>query len=154
MTHDPTAKDRAQRVAAAVGRHMYARDAAAQGLGIVLDEIRPGFARMTMLVRPDMLNGHATLHGGFSFALADTAFAYACNSHNEVTVAAGCSVTYPAPGRVGDRLTAVATETFLQGRNGVYDVAVANQDGAMVALFRGQARRIGGVVATAEEVLE
>jgi len=150
MTDAPTA-EAAQRIAEAVGEAMYARDHAAQGLGIRLEEIRPGFARMTMTVRQNMLNGHETCHGGFSFALADTAFAYACNSRNHVTVAAGCDIVYPAAGRMGDLLTAVAEERHLRGRSGVYDVTVTNQNGEVVALFRGQSRRIQGEVVTGLE---
>ncbi|MEI8395568.1 MAG: hydroxyphenylacetyl-CoA thioesterase PaaI [Rhodospirillaceae bacterium] len=136
----------ARRIAEAVGAALYARDHAIHGLGIELAEIRPGFARMTMIVRPDMLNSHEICHGGFTFALADTAFAYACNSYNQVTVAAGCDIVYPSAGRLGDRLTAVAEERHRYGRSGVYDVAVSNQTGEVVALFRGRCRRIAGAV--------
>lgn len=108
----------AERAAAA----MYARDRATQGLGIELAEIRPGYARMTMTVRPDMLNGHATCHGGFIFALADSAFAFACNSHNRTTVASACAIDYLVPGRGGDRLCAEAIETWTTDRAGVYDI--------------------------------
>lgn len=137
---------KAQRIADAVGTAMYERDWAAQGLGAVLEEIRPGYAKMTMIVKRHMLNGHETCHGGYSFALADTAFAYACNSYNHVTVGANCEIVYPAPGREGDVLTAVAEERFFSGRSGVYDVTVTTQEGAVVALFRGHARRIQGEV--------
>ena len=137
---------KAQHIAEAVAAALYARDAAARGLGIVLLEVRPGFARMTMTVRPDMLNAHDICHGGFTFALADTTFAYACNNRNQVTVAAGCDIVYPAAGRLGDVLTAVAEEKLLHGRSGIYDITVSNQNGVVVALMRGQSRRIEGKV--------
>jgi len=114
---------------------------------MVLAEIRPGYARMTMTVRADMLNGHATCHGGYIFMLADSAFAFACNSHNLSTVGAGCTIDYLAPGRAGDVLVAEATEQALQGKTGVYDVTVKTADGRTIALFRGKSHRIGGTVA-------
>ncbi len=138
-----------QRLAEAVGAALYARDHAAQGLGITLVEIRPGYARMTMTVRQDMLNSHDICHGGFTFTLADTAFACACNARNLVTVATGGTILYPASGRLGDRLTAIAEERHLQGRNGVTDVTITNQSGTVIALFRGQSRRIEGTVIAA-----
>jgi acyl-CoA thioesterase len=138
--------DAPQRLAEAVGAALYARDQAARSLGVTLLEIRPGYARMTMTVRPDMLNSHGICHGGFTFTLADTAFAYACNSHNRVTVATGGNILYPASGRPGDLLTAVAEERLLQGRTGITDVTITNQTGTVIALFRGQSRRIEGTV--------
>ncbi len=142
----------AQRVAEAVGRIMYDRDACVLAMGIVLEEIRPGYARMTMTVRKDMTNGHQIGHGGMIFTLADACFAYACNAYNQIAVAAGCDITFPSPAKLGDRLTAVAEERHLKGRNGVYDVTVTNQDGEVVALFRGHSRRIQGQVVTDEEL--
>jgi acyl-CoA thioesterase len=139
----------AQEVAEMVAVALYHRDQAARSLGITLSEIRPGYARMTMTVRLDMLNSHDICHGGFSYTLADTAFAYACNSRNQVTVSAGCSVVYPASSRLGDVLTAVAEERFLRGRTGIYDIAVTNQNDELVVLLRGQSRRIEGKVVTA-----
>lgn len=144
--------DSAQRLAEAVGAALYERDAAVRALGIVLDEIRPGYARMSMTVRADMLNSHRTLHGGYSFLLADATFAYACNSYNAPTVAAGCDIVYPAPGREGDRLTAVAEERHRRGRNGVYDVTVSNQTGEVIALFRGHSRSLAGEVVAAADL--
>ncbi len=137
----------AQALAELAGRTMFERDPASQALGMVLAEIRPGYARMTMTVRADMLNGHATCHGGYIFMLADSAFAFACNSHNLSTVGAGCTIDYLAPGRAGDVLVAEATEQALQGKTGVYDVTVKTADGRTIALFRGKSHRISGTVA-------
>lgn len=145
------AAKRAQ-IAQLVREHMYAKDHTAHAMGIRIEAIAPGYARATMTVRTDMLNGHGSLHGGMSFALADTAFAYACNSYNSNAVAAGCSVVYPAAGRDGDVLTAEAVETHLSGRNGIYDVTVANQNGDVIALFRGQSRMVPGHVVPQEEI--
>lgn len=126
---------------------MFERDPASQALGMLLADIRPGYARMTMPVRFDMLNGHQTCHGGYIFMLADSAFAFACNSHNLNTVGAGCTIDYLAPGREGDHLTAEATEQALAGKTGIYDVTVTNQDGRTVALLRGKSHRVAGNVA-------
>jgi len=136
-----------QALAELAGKTMYERDPASQALGMTLDEIRPGYARMSMRVRADMLNGHATCHGGYIFMLADSAFAFACNSHNFNTVGAGCSIDYLAPGREGDVLVAEAVEQALQGKTGVYDISVTKQDGSKVALFRGKSHRVSGMVA-------
>lgn len=135
-------------LAEAVGAAMYARDPASRLLGMTLDAIAPGQARMSMRVRADMLNGHATCHGGFIFALADSAFAFAfaCNSHNHITVGAGCNIEYLSPGREGDVLTATASEHALAGKTGIYDVTVSNQDGRTIAVFRGKSHRLNGAV--------
>jgi acyl-CoA thioesterase len=135
-----------QALAELAGKAMFERDPASQKLGMTLDEIRPGYARMSMRVREDMLNGHSTCHGGYIFMLADSAFAFACNSHNFVTVGAGCTIDYLAPGREGDLLTAEATEQALTGKTGVYDIVVTNQEGRKVALFRGKSHRVSGHV--------
>lgn len=135
-----------QRIAEAAAEAMYSRDHAAQGLGIRVEAVGPAYARLTMTVRQDMVNGHAILHGGLCFTLADTAFAYACNSHNYATVAQACSITYCAPGKLGDVLTAEARESWQKGRNGITDVTVTNQDGVVLAMFRGNSRRIQGHV--------
>ena len=132
----------AQRVADA----MFSRDRASQGLGMRIVHVGPGHAELTMTVRADMLNGHAICHGGFVFTLADSAFAFACNSYNINTVANGCSIEFLAPTKEGDVLTAVAHERTQVGRNGVYDVEVRNQDGTTVAHFRGKSTRIKGEV--------
>lgn len=135
-----------QALAELAGKIMYERDPASQALGMTLDAIRPGYARMRMRVREDMLNGHGTCHGGFIFTLADSAFAFACNSHNLNTVGAGCTIDYLAPGRAGDVLVAEAVEQALAGKTGVYDVVVTDQDGRRVALFRGKSHRVAGHV--------
>lgn len=125
---------------------MYARDAAAKSLGITIDEVGSGFARLTMEVVPSMVNGHDFVHGGLIFTLADTAFAYACNSRNERNVALGAHISFVAPGSVGARLTAVAHERSRAGRTGVFDVEVRDESGATIALFRGTSYRIDGSV--------
>jgi acyl-CoA thioesterase len=135
-----------QALAELAGKTMYERDPASRALGMSLDEIRPGYARMSMPVRGDMLNGHGTCHGGYIFMLADSAFAFACNSHNHVTVGAGCTIDYLAPGREGDLLTAEAVEQALVGKTGVYDIVVSNQEGRKLALFRGKSHRVQGHV--------
>ncbi|HYB55075.1 MAG TPA: hydroxyphenylacetyl-CoA thioesterase PaaI [Alphaproteobacteria bacterium] len=138
--------DRAQRLADAVGRGMYARDRAAQALGIRLVEIGPGHALTRMTVRQDMVNGHDTCHGGLIFTLADAAFGYSCNSHNRNAVAQHCTITFLKPAKLGEVLTAEATEQTLGGRNGVSDIKVTNERGELVALFRGNSRVIAGEV--------
>lgn len=135
-----------QAIAQAVGRAMIARDNSSRFLGVSLDEIGPGFARLSMTVTEDMLNGLGLCHGGFTYKLADDAFAYACNSYGRNAVALSCSITYPAAARLHDRLTATAEERHRKGRNGTYDVTVTNQDGEVVALFRGHCRVIDGKV--------
>jgi acyl-CoA thioesterase len=124
--------------AAAVAEEMYGRDRASQALGMELEQVRPGYARVRMTVRADMVNGHGTCHGGIIFALADSAFAFACNSRGVVTVAAGCTIEFLAPTREADELVAEAQERSLQGRNGVYDVDVRRAGGELVATFRGR----------------
>ncbi|MBM3391838.1 MAG: hydroxyphenylacetyl-CoA thioesterase PaaI [Betaproteobacteria bacterium] len=138
----PTRK--AQDLAEAVGREMYRRDRTSQYLGIALEEIRPGYARMRLRVGEEMVNGHGMCHGGFIFTLADSAFAYSCNSHNHNAVASGCTIEFLAPAHVGDVLTAVAEERALAGRSGIYDIDIANQDGKRIAVFRGKSHRIQG----------
>lgn len=138
--------ENSQQLAEACAAAMYERDEAARAMGIAIREMAPGRARLTMTVRPDMVNGHAICHGGFIFALADTAFAYACNSHNGNTVAAGARIDFLAPARLGDTLVASASEVSLRGKNGVYDVAVCDDGGAQIALFRGNSFRIQGSV--------
>lgn len=136
----------AQKLAEACGSAMYERDYAAQALGITLEEIRPGYARMKMRVRKDMVNGHDICHGGMTFTLADTTFAYACNSRNQVTVASAASIDFVGPARLADELTAVGVERSLSGRTGVYDITVTDQQGGLIAHFRGRSYRIAGEV--------
>jgi acyl-CoA thioesterase len=138
--------DDPQALAEAVGRELYARDRNAQSVGIKLDEIRPGFARMHLKIRPEMVNSHDICHGGVLFTLADTAFAYACNSYNHATVASGCSIDFVAPAHVGETLTAVAEERARSGRTGVYDIEILNGHGHAVAYFRGKSYRVKGEV--------
>jgi acyl-CoA thioesterase len=127
-------------LAAAVARALYARDTAAQHLGIEVQHCGPGQAVLTMTVRDAMLNGHGICHGGFIFSLADTAFAYACNSGNELTVAQHCSIDFLRPARGGEHLTATAREVTRRPRSGIYDVTVCSADGETIALFRGLSR--------------
>ena len=133
-----------QQIAEAVRDGMFARDRASKALGMEIVAISPGGATLAMTVREDMLNGVDICHGGLITTLADSAFAFACNSYNELTVASGFSVDIVAPARLGDQLTAVATEVALAGRTGVYDINVRNQRGELVAAFRGKSYRIKG----------
>lgn len=135
----------AQRLAERAAAAMWADDAASQALGMSLDEVAPGRATITMTVRADMVNGHAICHGGFVFALADSAFAFACNSYNRTAVAQDCDIVFVAPARLGDVLTAEATERVRYGRNGIYDVQIRRAD-EIVAEFRGRSREIGGTL--------
>ena len=121
---------------------LYARDLAAQALGIEILDVAPGAVRVAMVVRSDMLNGHGTCHGGMLFALADTAFAFACNSYGEAMVAAGASIEFLAAAARGERLIATASETSRSARHGIYDVAVARPSGEPVAHFRGRCARL------------
>lgn len=121
---------------------LYAVDRAAQALGIAVMDAAPGRVRASMTVRPDMLNGHDICHGGFLFTLADTAFAYACNSHGVAMVAAGAGIEFMAPAILGERLVAAASETSRNDRHGIYDVVVANESGEVRAHFRGRCARL------------
>ena len=140
MNSPNTAND----VALRVGQAMMANDKASQALGMRLIHISPGAAHLEMVVRPDMLNGFSTCHGGMITTLADSAFGFACNSYNERTVASGLSIDFVAPAFEGDLLTARASEVCLQGRTGVYDVMVFNQNADCIAVFRGRSHRIKG----------
>jgi acyl-CoA thioesterase len=138
-------------LARAAAKAMYEADACARAFGIEIAEVRAGYARLSMAVRPEFLNGHNICHGGLIFTLADTAFAYACNSYNVNTVAAGCSIEYLRPVQPDELLTAEAVEQVLSGRNGVYDIRVTNRAGEAVALFRGKSAQIrGNVIPIAE----
>lgn len=140
MTMD--AEERARRSAQA----MWADDNASKGMGMVIDDIAPGRAVMSMTVEKRHTNGHAICHGGFIFTLADSAFAFACNSYNMTTVAQQCTINFLAPAREGDRLTAHAREISRTGRSGIYDITVTDQNGGKIAEFRGMSRTIKGTL--------
>ena len=139
----------ADQIARACADAMYANDRASAALGMEIEKMAEGLAVMGMTVREDMVNGHDLCHGGLIFSLADSAFAFACNSQNFNTVAAGARIEFLAAGRLGDRLTAVAEQVSQGGRTGIYDVVVSNQDNKTVALFRGNSHRIGGALVDA-----
>ena len=124
---------------------MWAGDRASQALGMSLDAVGPGTATLSMTVRDDMVNGHSIGHGGLTFTLADSAFAFACNSYNRVTVAASAEIRFRRPTRLGDRLVATATERERHDRDGVYDVLVTVGD-EVVAVFTGHSKEIGGTL--------
>ncbi len=137
------AMERAQRV----GETLFAIDAASKDtMGMELVTCEPGRATLRMTVRELHLNGHQICHGGFIFTLADSTFAFACNSHNRNTVAAGASIEFLRPGQLGDVLTCDGVEQTLAGRHGIYDMTVTNQRGEVVALFRGKSAQIAGTV--------
>ena len=138
-----------QSVAEASARAMYEQDRASQALGMRILEVRPGYARLAMQVRADMVNGHQICHGGLIFTLADSAFAFACNTYDLVTVASAASVEFLLTARLGDELTAIAEERSRSKRTGVYDVTVRNSQGECVALFRGRSHQIGGSITAA-----
>ena len=140
------ALEAAQALAERVARSMFDSDRASRALGMRIETIAPGHAEMTMTVRDDMLNGHAICHGGYIFLLADSTFAFACNSYNRNTVAQGCAIDYLSPAHAGDVLRATGVERSRTGRTGVYDIEVRNQQGRKVALFRGKSYRIDGHV--------
>ncbi|RIX43482.1 MAG: hydroxyphenylacetyl-CoA thioesterase PaaI [Rhodocyclales bacterium GT-UBC] len=145
-SHPKPTPEAAQSLAEATAAAMWTRDRAAQALGLRIDAVRPGYARLSMAVRPDMVNGHHICHGGMIFSLADTAFAYACNSYNKNTVASACHIDFLAPGKEGETLEAEAIEQSQSGRTGVYDVTVRSASGRTIALFRGKSYRISGEV--------
>ncbi len=144
----------ADEVAKRAAEGMWREDRASQALGMVLEEVRARYARLSMTVRDDMVNGHDVCHGGLIFTLADSAFAFACNWANRVTVASGGSIDFVAPARRGDRITAVAEERSRAGRTGVYDARVENQDGRLIALFRGRSYTLSGAIVPGLEVDE
>jgi acyl-CoA thioesterase len=141
------AQYRAEKAAAA----MYARDSTARALGITLEKIAPGQSVMRMKVHENMVNGHNICHGGMIFTLADTAFAFACNSYNQTTVALKCTIDFLAPAQLGDELVAIAEERTARGRTGIYDVSVSNSAGKLIALFRGNSYRIKGEITPSTE---
>lgn len=140
-----TAKPSPDDLARACADAMWQEDEASQGLGMEIVDIRAGQATLAMTVQPHMVNGHKIAHGGFIFTLADSAFAFACNSHNERTVAAQGAITFIRPGKLGDRLIATAREVSRSGRSGIYDVRVTAGE-AVIAEFRGHSRSIGGTL--------
>lgn len=135
-----------QALAEQVSSAMWSRDRASNALDMQILKVKPGYAMMSMPVRADMLNGLAICHGGYIFTLADSAFAYSCNSYNLNTVASACHIDFLAPAREGDVLEAEAVEQSLSGRTGVYDVTVRTRGGKTIALFRGKSYRISGEV--------
>lgn len=136
----------ADMLARRVAETLLAREGTGPAWGIAIDDAREGYARIRMTLRDDMLNGHRIGHGGMIFALADTAFAYACNSRNENTVAQNASISFLAPAQPGEVLVAEARETSRSGRSGVYHVSVRSADGRVIAEFTGLSRTIGGPV--------
>lgn len=136
----------AQALAKACADAMWAEDRASRGLGMQLVSVAPGRAELTMTVTETMVNGHNICHGGFIFTLADSSFAFACNTYNQRTVAQHCAVTFLRPGKLGDRLTARAVERQRQGRSGIYDITVTRADGTAIAEFRGHSRTIEGEI--------
>ncbi len=129
-----------------IAQTMFARDRASQLLGMQIVNCEAGTATVTMSVSDNMVNGLNVCHGGVIFTLADSAFAFACNNTNFNTVAAGCTIDFLAPGKLGDSLTARAAERTQRGRSGIYDVDVTNQLGELIATFRGKSARVGGQV--------
>lgn len=143
MSDEQAARDLAQRV----GQAMYAADQASREfMQMELLACQPGRALMRMTVREPLLNGHRICHGGFIFTLADSTFAFACNSYNKAAVAAGCSIEFLRPAHLGDVLSCEGVELALQGRHGIYDMTISNQRGELVALFRGKSTQIKGEV--------
>jgi acyl-CoA thioesterase len=134
----------AEEVARQSAEAMWARDGASKWLGMTLDAVGPGTAAGSMTVQKHHTNGHDICHGGYIFTLADSAFAFACNSYNRIVVAQHNSITFIAPGKLGDRLMAVCREVARYGRSGIYDVKVTNQEGTLIAEFRGVSRTIEG----------
>jgi acyl-CoA thioesterase len=141
-----TGTGRAQRLAERAAHGLFERDRASQGLGMRLVSVRPGSARVVMTVRADMLNGHQVCHGGLLFALADSAFAFACNSYNDSTLAAAAAIDFLAAAREGDELTADAVELWRTRRNGIYEITIVNQRSERVALFRGRSYQVDGQI--------
>jgi acyl-CoA thioesterase len=147
MNRDDPAHQLAERCAAA----MWAQDRASRRLGMSRPQVAPGRATLSMRVREDMVNGQGNCHGGLLATLADSAFAFACNTYDQVTVAAGFDIVFVTAGRLGDELVATAVERVRYGRSGVYDVTVTRDDGEIVAEFRGRSRSLGRPLLAADE---
>ena len=133
-------------LAKAAAEIMWRDDNASKWLGMKVEAVRPGYARLSMTVTANMVNGHNLCHGGLIFTLADSTFAFACNSHNQRAVAAGASIEFLAPAFLGDLLSAEGAEQSLTGRTGIYDMKVSNQKGEVIALFRGKSATIKGLL--------
>ena len=138
--------DEENALAARVAAAMFARDKAAHTLGLEILETGVGFSRVAFTIREDMLNAHNTAHGGYVFALADAAFAYACNSRNQSNLALQCSISFAAPALEGMRLIATARERARGGRTGTYDIEVTNEAGDVIAFFRGTSYRVASSI--------
>lgn len=134
----------AAELARACAQAMWAEDASSRGLGMELVAVEPGYAVLAMTVTEQMVNGHRICHGGYIFTLADSAFAFACNTHNQRTVAQHCAISFLTPAKLGDRLVARATERYRAGRSGIYDITVTLEKGMVIAEFRGHSRTIEG----------
>ena len=145
MSREPTKSGTdLQRQAERATEALWRGDSASRQLGMSIESCGPGRAAVTMRIRPDMVNGHGICHGGLVFALADSAFAFACNSYGDNTVAAGADIEFLLPAREGDALRAIAAERWRRGRSGIYEIEVQNQKGETVALFRGRSHQIAG----------
>ena len=144
MADDSLDSRERQRIAERAVEALWRGDAASQGLGMQVQARGPGRATVSMRVRADMVNGHGICHGGLVFALADSAFAFACNSYGENTVAAGAAIEFLKPARLGDVLSASAAERWRAGRAGIYEIEVRNQQDELVALFRGRSHQVAG----------
>ena len=142
--NDQATEQERQRTAERAVEALWRGDSASRQLGMAIESCGPGRAVVTMAVRSDMVNGHRICHGGLVFALADSAFAFACNSHGDNTVAAGAAIEFLQPAREGDLLRALASERWRAGRTGIYEIEVQNQRSETVALFRGRSHRIAG----------
>ncbi len=138
-------------IARACAEAMWAEDSASKGLGMQLISVEPGRAILAMTITDKMVNGHNIAHGGFIFTLADSTFAFACNTYNQRTVAQQCAITFIAPGKLGDRLIARGIERHRAGRSGIYDITVTREDGTVIAEFRGHSRTIEGALLPAQK---
>ena len=135
-----------QKLAEGCAAAMLERDLTSNSLGMTLKMVSPGKASMQMTVRGDMVNGHGICHGGIIFTLADSTFAFACNTYDQLTVAASAEINFVNAVKAGEVLTTTATETFRKGRNGIYDILVTNQAGETVAVFRGKSRSLKATI--------